>query len=178
MDRNLRVEVSRYMSYLLRHDSEGLKMDKCGFVDVTEFLKKIQDRFHVDQAFVTEIVEKSSGRRFEIAGNKIKALYGHTIPVEHHFQEDKTVQLLYHGTTPEAASKILEDGLKPMRRKWVHLSSTKAIAVEVGLRRTKHPIALEIDAKAAREKGLSFYRATDKVYLSGFVPARHIRIIP
>lgn len=165
------------MSYLLRHDSENIKMDEYGFVDVNELLEKLHDRFRIDRRFMVEIVEKSQRKRFEIIDNKIRALYGHTISVKSQLEEDTVVELFYHGTTPDAAFKILKEGLKPMKRRWVHLSPTMETATEVGVRRTKRPIVLEIDAKSARENSLRFYKATDKVYVSGPIPARYIRII-
>jgi len=152
-------------------------MDEYGFVDVNELLEKLHDRFHIDRRFMVEIVEKSQRKRFEIIDNKIRALYGHTISVKSQLEEDTVVELLYHGTTPDAAFKILKEGLKPMKRRWVHLSPTMETAIEVGLRRTKRPVVLEIDAKSARENSLRFYKATDKVCVSGSISARYIRIV-
>ena len=173
----MRAEVSRYMSYLLRHNSENINMDEYGFVDVDELLEKLHGRFHIDRRFMVEVVEKSQRKRFEIIDNKIRALYGHTLSVKSQLEEDTVAELLYHGTTSDAAFKILKEGLKPMKRRWVHLSPTMETAVEVGLRRTKRPIVLEIDAKSARENNLMFYKATDKVYVSGPIPTRYIRIV-
>lgn len=172
-----RTRVSRYMSYLLRHNPENLRMDKHGFVDLNELLSKIRERFDVDESFIREIVYGSGKRRFEIFGDRIRALYGHTLPVDIKFEEDETIEKLYHGTTADAASKILKGGLKPMGRRWVHLSPTVEIAREVGLRRTGDPVILEVDARAAREGGIRFYKATDKVYLCDFVPPKYIRYV-
>ena len=175
MERDLKTKVSRYMSYLLRHNPENLKMDRHGFVDLNQLLEKLRERFQIDKNFIFEIVEKSDRKRFEIVENKIRALYGHTIPVKLELEEDKVAKVFYHGTTPDAASKILEVGLKPMKRRWVHLSPTMEIATEVGLRRTENPVILEIDAEAARKNGLRFYKATDKVYVCGAILPRYIR---
>jgi len=175
VESTLRPKVSRYMSYLLRHNPGKLKMDRHGFIDMNELLKKLEERFRIDEKFIIEIVEKGERRRFEIVGNKIRALYGHTIPVKLELEEDKTVKLFYHGTTPEAASRILRIGLKPMRRSWVHLSPTIEMATEVGLRRTMNPVILEINAEAARKNGLRFYRATDKVYVCNAVLPRYLK---
>ena len=175
MEPSLRLKLSRYMSYLLRHNPENLKMDRHGFVDMNELLKKLEERFRIDKKLIFEIVEKSERRRFEIVGNKIRALYGHTIPVKLKLEEDKTVKLFYHGTTSEAASRILRGGLKPMKRSWVHLSPTIEIATEVGLRRTINPVILEINAEAARKNGLRFYKATDKVYVCNAVLPRYLK---
>jgi putative RNA 2'-phosphotransferase len=176
MTQNLKIKVSRYMSYLLRHNPEDLKMDKYGFVDFDELLKKVKERFQVDKRLIFEIVEKSDKKRFEIVDDRIRALYGHTIPVELEFEEDKTVKILYHGTTPCAASKILKVGLEPMKRRMVHLSPTVEIAREVGLRRTEKPVVLKVDAEAARKNGVRFYKVTEKVYLCSRVKSQYIKI--
>ena len=177
MSSELESKVSRYMSYLLRHNPEGLKMDRYGFVDLDDLCRKLEERFSIHKSFIYRIVKKSEKKRFEIIGDKIRALYGHTIPVEIELKEDKNMKVFYHGTTSEVVSKILESGLKPMRRLWVHLSPSVEMAREVGLRRTRKPIILKINAEAARKDGIKFYKATDKVYLCSFVPPKYIEIV-
>ena len=177
MDGNLKVRVSKYMSYLLRHNPENLKMDSEGFVGLDELLAKLKEKFPVNKQLILEIVERSERKRFEIRNGKIRALYGHSIPVMLKLKEDKTVKILYHGTTPEAAAEILKSGLKPMKRNWVHLSPTIEIARRVGLRRTSKPAILEIDAEKARKNGIKFYKATKQVYLCKQIPPRYIRRI-
>ena len=178
MSGELRTRISRYMSYLLRHNPEGLRMDERGYVSLSDLLEKLRRRFpQVDEELVREIVEKSERRRFEIRGGRIRAVYGHSIPVNLDLKEDKEVRVLYHGTTPEAAEKILRTGLKPMKRRWVHLSPTIDVAVRVGMRRARKPAILEIDAEKARRNGIRFYKATDQVYLTEYVPPKYIKRI-
>jgi putative RNA 2'-phosphotransferase len=175
VEEDVKVKVSKYISYLLRHNPEDLVIDEEGFVVFDALFSKVRLRFPmVDKALVTEIVNKSERRRFEIRDEKIRALYGHTIKVSMKLQEDNQTRLLYHGTTPQAANEILEKGLQPMKRRWVHLSPTEEIAYEVGKRRTDSPVVLVIDASEARRHGLRFYKATDKVYVCKYVPAKYI----
>jgi len=169
------VKVSKYMSYLLRHNPEGLIMDEYGYVDLDSLVKKIRERFSIDKGLIMRIVEHSERRRFEVLDNKIRALYGHSIPIKLNLEEDKTKKNLYHGTTQEAALKILREGLKPMGRRWVHLSPTIDVAKEIGYRRTRNPVILEIDAEKARRDGFKFYRATDKVYLCREIPPKYVK---
>lgn len=174
---NLRIRISKYMSYLLRHNPEGLKMDDEGFVDLGELLAKMRRMYpEVDAHFIMKIVEGGDRRRFEIRDGKIRALYGHSIPVRISFEEDHEVSVLYHGTTHEAAFKILREGLKPMRRNWVHLSPTIELARRVALRRTNRPVILRVDAARARMDGLKFYKACEEVYLSEELPPRYLSI--
>jgi len=176
MKSELKVKISKYMSYLLRHNPENLKMDRHGFVSLDQLVEKIKERFQVDKNLILKIVEESNRKRFEIVEDKIRALYGHTIDVELALEEDEKVKVLYHGTTPNTASEILRVGLKPMRRKWVHLSPTIKIAEEVGLRRTQRPVVLEINAEAARKNGVKFYKASDKVYLCNGLSPKYIKL--
>jgi putative RNA 2'-phosphotransferase len=176
VERDLRVKVSKFVSYLLRHDPQGLMMDEEGFVDLDELVSKVKRSFpSVDRQFLRRMVEESERKRFEIAGNRIRALYGHSVPVYLRLEEDRRVERLYHGTTSEAAGEILEKGLKPMKRLWAHLSPTEEIAVEVGRRRAGSPVILVVDASEARKAGFRFYKASDQVYLCKFVPAKYIR---
>ena len=178
MSRRLKTRISRYMSYLLRHNPEELKIDERGYVSLSDLLEKLRKRFpQVDEKLVREIVEKSERKRFEIRNGRIRAVYGHSIPVNLDLKEDKEIKILYHGTTPEAAEKILKTGLKPMKRRWAHLSPTIDIAIKVGMRRTRKPVILEIDAEKARENGIKFYKATDQVYLTKYVPPKYIKRI-
>ena len=177
MSRNVKTRVSKYISYLLRHNPEDLKMDNEGFVQLDELLSKVKTRYPMaDRKLLMSIVHESDKKRFEIVGGKMRALYGHTIDLNMNLREDEQVMVLYHGTTPQAVRDIMKTGLKPMRRRWAHLSPTKEIALEVGKRRTRTPTILEIDVLKARSNGIKFYKATEKVYLCQYVPAKYIRI--
>ena len=171
-----RVKVSKFVSFLLRHDPQGLVIDEEGFVDLDELVSKVKGSFpSVDGWFLRRLVEESERKRFEIVGNRIRALYGHSVPVYLRFEEDGRVEWLYHGTTSDAAGEVLEKGLQPMKRLWVHLSPTVDLASQVGKRRTSSPVILVVNCAEARRQGLKFYRASDQVYLSKFVPAEYIR---
>jgi len=176
VENDMKVRVSRYVSYLLRHNPEDLEIDDEGFVDLDGLISKVLRRYPtVDREFLMKIVDESERKRFEIVENRIRALYGHTISVHMHLKEDKHIVWLYHGTTTQAGREILEKGLQPMRRRWVHLSPTEEIALEVGKRRTSNPVVLLINASQARNCGLRFYRATEKVYLCKYIPAKYIK---
>jgi putative RNA 2'-phosphotransferase len=170
----LKAKASRFMSYLLRHNPSGLRMDEKGFVRLEDLLRRVRERYDVDETFIRDIAYSGDKTRFQIVGGKIRALYGHTIDVEIELPEDESVEVLYHGTTAESASKILEKGLRSMRRRWVHLSTTKEIAKEVGGRRARNPVILVIDAEKARSDGIRFYKATDRVYLSKQIPSKYM----
>ena len=176
MNLGLKKAVSKYMSYLLRHNPENLKMDIDGFVRIVDLLEKLEKIYNVDEVFIRAVVEKSDRRRFQIVDDRIRAIYGHTIDVEMKFPVDEKVRFLYHGTSVQSASVILKEGLKPMKRRWVHLSTTPEIAKDVGKRRSARPMVLVVDAEKARKEGTRFYEATNQVYLSDEVPSKFIKI--
>jgi putative RNA 2'-phosphotransferase len=179
VERGLRVKVSKFVSFVLRHDPQGLVMDEEGFVDLGELVSKVKLSFpSVDEGFLRRLVEESEQKRFEIVGNRIRALYGHSVPVYLRLEEDRAVEWLYHGTTAEAAKEILEKGLKPMKRMWVHLSPTIDIATQVGKRRTSNPAILVVNCNEARKAGMKFYKASDQVYLCKSMPAKYIQRLP
>jgi len=135
-------------------------MDDKGFIELDQLLSKLRRRFPtVDKKLLVEMVEQSERRRFEIVGDRIRALYGHTIDVHVHLKEDTQVERLYHGTNPEAAEQILEKGLQPIKRRWVHLSPTKEIACEVGKRRTDTPVILMINVTEARSHSFTILQS-------------------
>lgn len=169
-----RVDVSKQMSYWLRHDPEDLEMDENGYVEIDELVGKLKERFpDVDRKFVEEMVEEGK-QRYEIEGDKVRAIYGHSMDIDLDLPEDKEVKELYHGTTSKGAYNVLINGLQAKDRSMVHLSATRDTAEEVAKRRTEDPVVLKVDVESAREDGLRFYRATDDIYLSRDIPMEHI----
>lgn len=171
------VLVSKYISYLLRHNPEDLDISKNGFVPISQLLSKLRVRFFdIDRSFLEKVV-KHGNKRFQIKDDKIRALYGHSIPVDITFENKISVNTLYHGTTKKAAEKILSKGLNSQSRNKVHLSSSKKEANRVGKRRTTRPVLLKIDVQKAINNGISFHKATDKIYLSDPIPPEFISVI-
>ncbi len=71
---------------------------------------------------ILHVMEISDKKRLEIVDDKIRALYGHSIPMHIKKQEAEPPAILYHGTTKRFLSAIKEKGLLPMIRQYVHLS--------------------------------------------------------
>lgn len=175
--------LSKEVSYVLRHAPEeyGLVLDKDGFVLIDKLLVALNAKGGYDRAITTddlrEIIATSSKKRHEIVGDKIRALYGHSVNTVIDKEASQPPAVLYHGTTHEALEAILKDGLKPMGRQRVHLSTDIETATSVGSRRDNNPVILEIDAASANAKGVVFYKGNDKVWLADAVPPRYIKQI-
>jgi len=170
-----RRELSKQMAYLLRHDPSGMAMDEEGFVELEVLLNKLRERWkNLTDPELRQIVEEDPKGRYEISDGKIRALYGHSVDVEPDLPEVE-VDTLYHGTSPKAAERIDREGLKSQGRRKVHLSANEEDAIEVGKRHTPEPVLLEIDASEAIRSGVSFQKASDRVYVTDFVPPKFIR---
>ncbi|MFB6290842.1 MAG: RNA 2'-phosphotransferase [Candidatus Bipolaricaulia bacterium] len=170
-----RREVSKQMAYLLRHDPSGMTMDDEGFVDLEELLSKLRERWkNLTDPELRKIVEEDPKGRYEISNGRIRALYGHSVDVEPDLPEID-VQVLYHGTSRKAAERIDDEGLRSQGRRKVHLSARREDAIEVGKRHTPEPVLLEIQASEATESGVTFQKASDKVYVTDFVPPEFIK---
>lgn len=165
------------MSYALRHQPQkfGLKPDIHGFVPVQDLLLVLRDRYgNVQPSDIENLVGDCPKRRFEIRGEKIRARYGHSIHVMPDIEACQPPELLYHGTSPAMKNAILQDGIKPMRRKYVHLSKTTEEAFQVGSRKSKNPIVLAVQARGAHDQGIRFYDM-GLVVLTEEVPAKFVQ---
>jgi putative RNA 2'-phosphotransferase len=84
-------------------------------------------------------------------------------------------ELLYHGTAWHLINIITKkEGLKPMGRQMVHLSSDMETAFKVALRKTKKPLIMKIHALSAFNSGICFYYANDTTWLAEEIPPEFI----
>ena len=70
---------------------------------------------------------------------------------------------------------IMQSGLKPMNRQYVHLSMDVETAVQVGSRKAPKPIILTVNAKEAYQAGVPFYEGHDLVWLADAIPPQFIQ---
>ena len=101
-----------------------------------------------------------------------KASHSFQIKVEH--KEAEPPAVLYHGTARRFLDSIMEKGLLPMGRQYVHMSADIETAEQVGRRRDNRPVILTIDAKQAAADGIKFYIGNDKVWLADQIPPQYL----
>ena len=177
------IKLSKEISYTLRHHPEEyeLELDNLGFVEINQLLDSLNFSNEYERKITKEdfeyIITHSDKQRHEIKDNKIRALYGHS--VSNKIEKVKCIppDVLYHGTANRFLDSILDKGLLPMNRQYVHLSIDINTATLVGKRRDNNPIILKIDAKSAYNDGIAFYKGNDKVYLCDQLPAQYIEIL-
>ena len=167
------------MALILRHrpDEFGVHLDAEGYAHIDEVLHAMRSRPQWSRATredIGEVIRNQEKSRFELQGDRIRALYGHSLPQRIEYQEIEPPEYLYHGTNPASVDRIRVEGLLPMERQYVHLSGTPEDAHEVGQRRSQHPVILRIHAREARQAGIPFYQAQSHIYLVMKVPRQFI----
>ena len=135
------TKLSKEISYALRHApwEYELELDSEGFVPVDQLLNAINEGEKygrpITKSDLEYTIENSDKKRHEIHGEKIRALYGHSTPMRISKETIIPPDQLFHGTTHKALETIMNDGLKPMGRQYVHLSVDTDTAFQVGKRR-------------------------------------------
>jgi len=172
-------ELSKEVSYALRHApwEYELEMDESGGVPLEQLLFSLHQTSKwedVAKEDLIEMIERSEKKRHEIYDDKIRAFYGHSIPMKIVKEEKMPPNILYHGTARRFMDSISEKGLLPRSRQYVHLSQGIATAEIVGKRRDNNPQILVIDSLSAWNDGIKFYYGNEKVWLADMVPSKYI----
>jgi len=176
------VSLSKTVSHALRHAPEqyGLRPDSGGWVDVAVLLDALRTRRSQWRTLREEDLIRmdaaANKRRFEVQGGKIRALYGHSPAVGVHLLPACPPDILFHGTTDRALPAILREGLRPMKRRYVHLSMDRATSHQVGSRKAGKVVILLIEAGAAHGSGIRFFRGNEQVWLAEAVRPEFIQV--
>ena len=182
-----RLALSKLISYILRHNpgAVGLKMSSEGWVRISDLVKGIRgvwvnrDRYKwVTEEHVRALAALDPKGRFEVKEGLVRARYGHSkslgLKVAINYEVDAESKVLYHGTTVTYLPSILKEGIKPMRRQFVHLTIDRDVACETGARHGK-PVVVVIDAECLRKLGISVLKASEVIRLAEYVPASCIK---
>lgn len=174
------VELSRTVSHALRHEPwlYQLELDDEGWVSVDELLDVLHTEKYewasLTEADLAGMIASADKKRHELNNGKIRALYGHSVPGKLLKQVAVPPAVLYHGTALDTAAIIKSEGLHPMGRQYVHLSTDANTAEQVGKRKAKQTAILTVQASRAHEKGVVFYRGNEFVWLADIVPPEYI----
>ena len=174
-------KLGRTMAGILRHGKFDLRMDDQGFVRIKEIVAVVKEknpRMHwLRPHHIIALADTDPKGRYQVAGDSVRATYGHTIPLELKLDTDNIPDELYYPTTPEEADIILETGLMPSDRAMVHLSLTYDDAFRAGSVRVEEPVILAIDCNRCFDEGYDIGKAAKTVFLCKQVPADCLRII-
>lgn len=174
------TNISKKLSYLLRHCTEPLYIDlDGGWADVDQIIEALKSRYQETNKSILEriVADDVKGRySFNTDHTKIRANQGHSIPgVIIEMEQPEPPEFLYHGTATRFLPAILEEGLMPMSRQYVHISSDLTTAIEVGKRHGK-PVVLIIRAKDFVTDGYKLYRSSNGVWLTEKIPTKYFTV--
>jgi putative RNA 2'-phosphotransferase len=135
-------KLSKKLARLLRHAAveAGLDVDEGGFVSLQEAASCLQ-RSETD---LVEVAAHPLEPRFQVDGGRIRALYGHSFPIDDAPELDVELpDSLFHGSTWSSLDAIAREGLRSMKRREVYLTNNPLEALEVA-RRHGRPVLLEV----------------------------------
>lgn len=146
------------------------RIDESGYMSISDLVKK-----GFTEELIEEIVSTNNKARYEYSPNKTKlrARQGHSIPVDVGLTPTTPPEILYHGTADRFIPPILKEGLRPMSRLYVHLSSDVKTAIDVGKRHGK-PVLLTVNTQEMVEDGYQFYLSNNNVWLVKEVPVKYL----
>jgi putative RNA 2'-phosphotransferase len=179
MDDKRLVRISKYLSKYLRHEPHrlGLTLAPGGWVPVEQLLAAAASAgMVISRQELSEVVARNNKQRFsfDATGELIRANQGHSVDVDLQLEPVVPPEVLYHGTAEHILAAIRRDGLLKMSRHHVHLSADLGTARRVGARHGR-PIIFEVAARAMHEKGYTFYRSDNGVWLTDHVPPAFLR---
>ncbi|WP_145018440.1 RNA 2'-phosphotransferase [Paenibacillus sp. Y412MC10] len=172
--------LSKFMSKILRHTPAqfGIQLDHEGYCHIQALIDGISTEnkwAKISEADIVQVVENCPKKRYAMVNGYIRANYGHSAG-RLEYKVAVPPPVLYHGTNTKVSDKIMETGIKPMGRKYVHLSEGLEFAVLAGKRRGELVI-LEVDTAAARSDDVKFYAANNGVWLADFIPPQYLKAI-
>ena len=134
---SLNERITRALAFMLRHQPEefDLELDRFGWGDLEDVIYALQERIgsHVEDEDVEAAIAASDRQRYEIKDDKIRALYGHSFPIDPG-EPTEPPDELFIGVGSRDAARAEEKGLRSGRRAFLHLARTEEEAREAGRR--------------------------------------------
>ena len=172
------IALSKKISYILRHHPEeyDVELDEYGYTSLDVLINSInkKDKENITLQDIINAVNTSDKQRFEIKSDKIRALYGHSKSLVIIKEIGTPPDVLYHGTNEEAYKKIKTEGILPMSRQFVHLSTDIPTAKTVAKRRSNDIVILKVNAKAALEDNVEFFIGNSNTWLVKKIDPKYI----
>lgn len=173
------VQISKSMSYILRHGAIklGLDMDEKGRVLLSDLLKVPQMR-GITESDIRQVVDTNDKKRFELelVNNDlmIRAVQGHSKEFETIINDEESLTKItvplekcIHGTYKNVLRIIQTDGLRSMSRTHIHFTTGEPGNKEVisGMRSSAE-VLIYIDMALAMADGIDFFISNNGVVLT------------
>ena len=139
-----------------------IKLSVCGFANEFEF---------VSSCFTQQ-------EKIEIRGQKIRALYGHSLPGVIAGELKWPDSLLYHATRRRHLDSIFKHGLQSQSRTWVHLTTDSKYAATILANHDYegHSVLLSVTPSLLEDADVTFRKPNSHVWLASRIPPRAKKI--
>lgn len=175
---SLHERITRALAFMLRHQPEDfdLELDRFGWGDIEDVVYAVQERLgsSVDEDDVLDAIEASDRPRYEVDGDKIRALYGHSFPIDPG-EATEPPDELFIGVGSRDADRAEENGLRSGRRAFLHLARTEEEAREAGRRAAKDYAVITVYAGEAFDEGIDFYDR-GALFLADEIPTEFLEV--
>jgi putative RNA 2'-phosphotransferase len=178
------VRTSKFLSLVLRHDpaAAGIELDQSGWASIDALLTGAALRgFRIEREELEAIVRKDQFKRFGVSedGKRIRANFGHSVPVDLGLRPVSPPEVLYHGTMQQYLQAIMMSGLQRGEQQFVHLSEGLETAACFGMTEgSRRSIVLQVAAVRMEAAGKRFYRTGNGVWLTEAVPPEYLSLVP
>lgn len=152
--------ITRSLAYMLRHKPEqfDLELDPHGYAPIGDLLhaltERLGERIHAED--LEDAVNAGDRRRYEIVDDRVRALYGHSIPIEPG-PESQPPEVLFLAIPTRDVAQAQRFGLRGGRRSFLHLALTPEEAIETGRRLARDYTLITVHAAEAYDQGVPFY---------------------
>ncbi|MEM6569279.1 MAG: RNA 2'-phosphotransferase [Planctomycetota bacterium] len=174
----LNERITRALAFMLRHQPEefDLELDRFGWGDLEDVLYALQERMgdRVSEDEVVAAIEASDRPRYEIEEGRIRALYGHSFPIDPG-EPSEPPDELFIGVGSRDADRAKDSGLRSGRRAFLHLARTEEEARETGRRVARDYAVVTVYAGEAYDEGIEFYDR-GSLYLADEVPVDFLEV--
>jgi putative RNA 2'-phosphotransferase len=174
----------RTLAFLLRHGgpAHGVAVDAEGWAELAAVVRALGSKSRpfrgLRKGQIEELVRGQELERFELRRERIRALYGHTLPGVVAASPAAAPPRLLHGTSADAEPVIRREGLRPMGRAHVHLTSDLGYALQVARAAGASWVVLRVRSAEAEGAGTRFLTTAGHVWLSGAMGPEFIDPIP
>jgi putative RNA 2'-phosphotransferase len=178
------VRISKFLSLVLRHDppAAGIELDQSGWASIDALLTGAALRgFRIGREELQAVVRKDQFKRFGVSedGKRVRANFGHSVPVDLGIRPVSPPEVLYHGTMQHYLQAIMTSGLQRGEQQFVHLNEDIGTAACFGMTEgSRRSIVLHVAAGRMEVAGERFYRSGNGMWLTEAVPPEYLSLVP
>lgn len=168
MNKTDKRKLKKALTDGLRHDPDrfGFELDDNGSIAITKAFEALDKTlpFMFTKNDLDQVLEKDSGRLFEMSDNRVRAKTGHTTDA-FEYPTDSPPEHLYYVIKERDRWSYEAFGLDP-KEGYVDVYETPEKAHDASnRRRIKTPVLIKLWAKQASESGVSIYRYCNQWYV-------------